>query len=50
MPANEMEEIEISTISNKGNNAVAIRNAYKRYTTSNVILNGLNLTVAEGTM
>lgn len=49
MPTNEMEEIEISTISNKVN-AVAVKNAYKRYTTTNIILNGLNLTVKEGTM
>lgn len=45
-----MEEIEISTISGKLNNAVMVRNAYKRYTASTIVLNGLNLTVREGTM
>lgn len=44
------EEIEISTISGSKNNAVQIRNAYKRYTPSAIVLNGLNLTVPEGTM
>lgn len=50
MPTNEMEEIEISTISGKPDNAVAVRNAYKRYTSTNVILDGLNMTVGEGTI
>lgn len=46
-----MEEIEISTIAaSKTNFSVIIRNAYKRYTASSVVLNGLNLNVPEGTI
>ncbi len=30
--------------------AVRVRNAYKRYSVSNVILHGLNMTVPEGTV
>lgn len=46
-----MEEIEISTISSLRTNAsVIIRNAYKRYTPTSIVLKGLNMTVPEGTI
>lgn len=46
-----MEEIEISTISGlKTNYSVIVRNAYKRYVSTSIVLNGLNLNVPEGTM
>ncbi len=47
-----MEEIEISTISRPPirKTAVAVRNAYKRYTPHDIIFNGLDLTVYKGTM
>lgn len=45
-----MEEVEINVIGGKKPSSIIVRDAYKRYGRSNFILNGLNLTVQEGTM
>lgn len=46
-----MEEIEISTVSGSRSRAsIMVREAYKQYSDTNIVLNGLNLTVSEGTM
>lgn len=46
-----MDEVDVDvTARSKANESIIIRNAYKRYTLDDVVLNGLNLTVPEGTM
>lgn len=44
-----MEEFELP-VRKSEKAAIVIRDAYKRYTKTKIILNGFNLTVPEGSM
>ena len=53
LPVSIQDNMELSVLSSQNNEekiAVRIQNAYKKYSTKNMVLNGLNMTVPEGSM